>query len=190
MHAGPRAGQCTPQGVCAQDEELNRAHHDAVGPGQRAGQCISGGGGGLSSPGGGGRGGWHKVVSGGRGGVDTALWLDPPRQPQKGSIDAPPPPPPPNAIETDPRDPEVTRTPDSAKRENGIVGISASRGFIKVIFCHVFSEKTMVKKFCGGAFGARVHSDLLMVLSTEPFSRSPPPPLFGGSTDPPPHPRK
>ena len=36
--------------------------------------------------------------------------------------------------------PEVTRTPHSAKTENGIVGIRVSRGFRKVIICHAFGE--------------------------------------------------
>ena len=72
-------------------------------------------------------------VSGG-GGVDRALWPDPPpkglnwRDPQ-------------NPTETDPQASEVTQTQKSGKKENGIFGISASRGFRKVIICHVFGEK-------------------------------------------------
>ena len=47
------------------------------------------------------------------------------------------PPPPPNPTETDPRAPGVTRGPGDP---NGIFGIRASRGFRKVIICHVFGE--------------------------------------------------
>ena len=84
-------------------------------------------------------------------GVDTALWLAPPPPPNnnnnnkalfhppkknKGSIDRTPK----NPAETDPWAPEVTQTQNSAKKknENGIFGISASRGFRKIIVCHVF----------------------------------------------------
>ena len=46
----------------------------------------------------------------------------------------------------------------------------------------------MLKKMFG-AFGARVHNNLLMVLSIEPSSRTrPPPSVFGGSIHPPPPP--
>ena len=68
--------------------------------------------------------GGRAFVSGGGGGVDTALGLDPQ-----------------NPTKTDPWSPEVTRTQDSAKNENGIFGISASRGFRTVIICHVFGAK-------------------------------------------------
>ena len=67
------------------------------------------------------------------GGVDRALWLDPPHSPKKGSIEGP--------TETDPRAPGVTRAQKMAKKnEDGILGISTSRGFRKVIICHVFGE--------------------------------------------------
>ena len=44
-----------------------------------------------------------------------------------------------NPTETDPRASEVTQTQKSAKNENGIFGISASREFRKVIICRVLS---------------------------------------------------
>ena len=69
----------------------------------------------------------------GGGGVNRAPWLDPP--PEGAQRD------PQNPTETDPRASEVTQTQKSAKNENGIFGISASRGFRKVIICHVFGEK-------------------------------------------------
>ena len=68
------------------------------------------------------------------GGAIQPLWLAPP---QKGSIDGPPESP----TETEPRAPEVTRTQNSAKNENGIFGISASRRFRKFTICCVFGEK-------------------------------------------------
>ena len=46
-----------------------------------------------------------------------------------------------NPAKTDPRAVEVTRTQNSTKNENGILGISASRGFRKVMICHVCGEK-------------------------------------------------
>ena len=66
----------------------------------------------------------------GAGGVDTAPWLEPPPK-KKGLIDGPQ-----NPTETDPQASEVTQTQNSAKNENGIFGISASRGFRKNIICH------------------------------------------------------
>ena len=48
-----------------------------------------------------------------------------------------------NPTENDPRASEVTQTQKSAKNENGIFGISALRGFRKVIICHTFGEKKM-----------------------------------------------
>ena len=45
-----------------------------------------------------------------------------------------------NPTETDPRAPEVTWTQNSAKKENGIFGISASRGNRTIVICHVFCE--------------------------------------------------
>ena len=100
-------------------------------------------------------------------GVDTALWLD--RTPPKGSIDGPPK----ILRRLTPRAPEVTRTQNSAKNENGIFGISASKGFRKAIICHVFGqEKNLIFFQC---------PELI-----EPLP--PPPPVFGGSIDPPPLP--
>ena len=93
-----------------------------------------------------------------RGGVDTARWLDPPST-KKGSTDGPP-----KII------PRLTpgpwrwtnRTQNSAKNENGIFGISSSRGFRKSIICHVFGEKKIDHFQCSrknfGAFGARLHN--------------------------------
>ena len=78
-------------------------------------------------------------------GVDTALWPDPPLK-KKGSIDAPPPP------KVLPRlTPGRRRSPGPkirAKNENGIFGISASRGFRKVIICHIFGEKRIADFQC------------------------------------------
>ena len=68
----------------------------------------------------------------GDGGFNTAFWLDPP-PPKKAPTTGPHP------TETDLRAPDVTLTHNSAmvkmkmKNENGIFGISASRGFRKVI---------------------------------------------------------
>ena len=75
---------------------------------------------------------------GGGGGVNTALWLEetPPDPPKKTQLT-----PPPNPIETDPPAPEVTWTQNSAKNRNGIFGISALRGFRKIIICDVFGGK-------------------------------------------------
>ena len=85
--------------------------------------------------------GWAGFQPGGE--VDTALWLAPP--PPWGSIHGPQ-----NPTKTDPRAAEVTRTQKpkigtkigKKNNENGIFGISASRGFRKIIICHVFGEKT------------------------------------------------
>ena len=46
-----------------------------------------------------------------------------------------------NPTETDPRALEVTQTQKSAKNE--IFGFSVSRGFRKVIICHIFGEKKL-----------------------------------------------
>ena len=70
----------------------------------------------------------HWLGGEGGGGVDTALWLDP-LPPKKGSLTGPP-----KTYRDDPQAPEVTRTQNSAKNENGLFGISASRGFRKIIF--------------------------------------------------------
>ena len=56
-------------------------------------------------------------------GVDTALWLPYP-PPERAQLTGPP-----KSYRDCARDPEVTQTQDSAKNENGIFGISASRGF-------------------------------------------------------------
>ena len=53
--------------------------------------------------------------------------------PKKGPIDGIP--------KILPRASDVTQTQKSAKNENGIFGISASRGFRKVIICQIFGEK-------------------------------------------------
>ena len=97
-----------------------------------------------------------------------------------------------NPTETDPRAPELTWTPNSAKNENGIFAISASRRFRKVIACHVFGGEKIAyfqrtkKKFA--AFGATVHNKCLLVLSVEPFSRPPTPQFWGALLTPPPSP--
>ena len=79
----------------------------------------------------------------GGGGQYSPLARPPPQK--KGSIDGPQ-----NPTETDHQAPEVARTRKWAKNENGIFGISASRGFRKVIICHVFGwgGKIVVKKNC------------------------------------------
>ena len=49
--------------------------------------------------------------------------------------------------ETDPQASEVTRTPQTRRKkeiENGIIEISTSRGFRKVIICHVFGGKKIL----------------------------------------------
>ena len=86
--------------------------------------------------------------------VDTALWLDPP--PKKAQFAGPPK----ILLRLTPGSLEVTQ--NSAKNENGIFGISTSRGYRKNIICHVFEGKKWTifdaqKIF--GAFGARVHND-------------------------------
>ena len=63
------------------------------------------------------------LSTGGRGCQYSPL-VSPPPPPPQGPIDGPPQ----NATETDPRTPEVIRTQNSAKNENGIFGISASAG--------------------------------------------------------------
>ena len=78
--------------------------------------------------------------SGGGRGFDTAPGQTPPK---KGSIDTPPQ----NLTETDSWAPEVIRTHKSAKNENGVFGISASRGFRKVIMCHGFGGGGEVDHF-------------------------------------------
>ena len=89
--------------------------------------------------------------------VDTAVWLDPPPL-QKGSIDGTP------IILlrlTTPAAPGVTRARNSAKNEIGIFGISASRGFRKIIICYIFGGKKkdnfqLSKIF--GVVGIRFHN--------------------------------
>ena len=66
----------------------------------------------------------------------------------------------------------MTRTPNSAQNENGIFGISASRGFRKIIICHTFGETkfcsfSMLKKLFG-AVGTRVHNNR-MIPPNPPF---------------------
>ena len=73
---------------------------------------------------------------GGGGVVDRALWPDPP-SPKRAQLTEDPQ----NPTESDPRALEVTRIPKSAKKGNGIFGISTSRGFRRVIICHIFGEK-------------------------------------------------
>ena len=87
-------------------------------------------------------------------GVSTALRLEPP--PQKGSIDGSPK----ILPRLTSRAPEVTRT---RKNENGIFGISASRGFREVFICHGFGGKEIdyfqcSKKLFRG-FSARVRNN-------------------------------
>ena len=72
------------------------------------------------------------------GGVDTAPWRDPP-PPKKGAQLTGPP----NPTKTDPRAPELTQTQKTAKKWKWIFGISASRGFRKVIICRAFGEKNL-----------------------------------------------
>ena len=80
------------------------------------------------------------------------------------------------------------------------MGKTMKMGFLESA-CRVGSEKSSVvmylvkffdhfqcsKKFFG-ACGAQVHNKCLMVLSIEPFSRTPPPPVLRGSIDAPPLP--
>ena len=72
----------------------------------------------------------------GGGGRYSPLARRPPPPKKKAQLT----PPPKNPTETDPQAPEVNRTQNSAKNENGIFGISAPRGFRKDIICHVFGE--------------------------------------------------
>ena len=55
-----------------------------------------------------------------------------PPLPPNGSMDG---------TKTDRQAPDQTRSQNSAEHENCIFGISAARGFMKVIICHVFGEK-------------------------------------------------
>ena len=51
--------------------------------------------------------------------------------------------------------PQVTQTQNGAKNENGIFGISASRGFRKVIICYVFGVDKKIHRFqCSNKFSA------------------------------------
>ena len=77
-------------------------------------------------------------------GSDRALWLNPPPPPKRGQLTDPQ-----NPTETDPRASEVTQTQKTAKNENGIFGISASKGFRKVITCHVFGETILLPSAVG-----------------------------------------
>ena len=77
---------------------------------------------------------WAGFQRRGGGGGPYGPLARPPSHPKKGSTDGPPKTP----TETDPGAPEVTRTQNSAKNDNGNWGISASREFRKVITCHVF----------------------------------------------------
>ena len=82
-----------------------------------------------------------------------------PPSPKKGSIDRTP-----KILPSlTPRALEVTQTQKSGKKENGIFGISASRGFRKVIICHIFggekNRPVLVLQKIFGAFGARLHND-------------------------------
>ena len=74
------------------------------------------------------------------GGVNRALRPDPPPSPKKGSIDRTP-----KILPS--LTPGLGGDPDTkkklGKKENGIFGISASRGFRLVIICHIFGEKKM-----------------------------------------------
>ena len=93
-----------------------------------------------------------------------------------------------NPTETDPRAPEVTQTQKLAKNENGIFGISASRGVRKSIACHVFGEKengsfSMLKKVFG-AFSARFTMTDQRSCQLSPFPEPPPPPPLGNPTSP------
>ena len=75
---------------------------------------------------------------GGRGGGGGAI--EPPgwTPPEKAQLAGPP-----NPNETHPQALVETPTQKSAKNENGIFGISASRGFRKIIICHVFGDKNV-----------------------------------------------
>ena len=73
-----------------------------------------------------------KFAGGGGGGARL-------RPKKQGSIDRPPQ----NPTEADPWAAEVTRTQNSAKNGNGILGISASGGFREVIICHVSGERNL-----------------------------------------------
>ena len=110
-------------------------------------------------------------------GVDRAPWLDPPF-PQKGLNCRDPQ----NPTKIDPLASEVTQAPKSAKNENGIFGISASRGPRKIIICHTFGEKKLTIFNAQKIFGAKVACQLSR------FPKPPLPPDFGGSIDPPPPP--
>ena len=118
-------------------------------------------------------------------GVDIGLWLDPP---EKGLIDAPPKPRP----RRTPRAPEVTRTQNSAKSQNGFFGISASRGVRKVILCDVFGWKKKLTSFNAQKNFRCLHhqssQNLVNGPVIEPFPKQPPPPpppVLGGSIDSP-----
>ena len=70
--------------------------------------------------------------------------------------------PPKNPTKTDPRAPEVTQTENSAKNENGIFGISTSRGFRNVAFAVYLVKKAdhfQRSKKSEVNFGARVHNN-------------------------------
>ena len=62
----------------------------------------------------------------------------PPPQKKRAQLTGPP-----KSYRDGPRAPEVTQTQKSGKRENGIFGISTSRGFRKVIICHVLGVKNL-----------------------------------------------
>ena len=69
-------------------------------------------------------------------------------------------------METDPRASDVTQTQQWAKNENGLFGISASRGFTKVIICHIFVSRqlspSVALQFTGGGLSwARAGSNPL-----------------------------
>ena len=94
--------------------------------------------------------------------------------PQKGSIDGP------RKIlrRLTPRVLEVARTRNSAKKnENGIFGISASRGLRKLIICHVFGVGGGGLTIFNGQF-------LGALLTPPPPFENPPPPVPSFLTGP------
>ena len=82
----------------------------------------------------------------------------------------------------------MTQTQKSGKKENGIFGISASRGFRKVIICHIFAEKKSTKFNAQKQFSAPLAPDFIMTGACQlsPFPETPPQFLGALLTPPPP----
>ena len=126
--------------------------------------------------------GWASFcLRGGDGGVDTALWLDPP--PEEGSKKAPKILPRPTTGPGGDLDPKLGK-----KMKMGF--LNGVEGPVRiVIMCHVFGDRKSDHFQCSKKFSAPLALEFVLTYQWScQLSPFPEPPVFGGSISPPPPP--